>query len=69
MLNASREAIVITIGYVRRRGAKEEQTVGVAVFTILRQTTNTLLRLEVFLYGLTAASVSKREQGDAGDNG
>src|SRR5262249_60938688 len=28
MLNASREAIVITIGYVRQRGAKEEQTVG-----------------------------------------
>jgi hypothetical protein len=29
MLNASREAIVITRGYMRQRGAKEEQTVGI----------------------------------------
>jgi len=30
MLNASREAIVITMGYVRQSGAKEDQTVGVS---------------------------------------
>ncbi len=41
----------------------------VAVSTILRLTTNTPLRLEFFLYGSMAASVSKREQGDAGNNG